>query len=112
MTIKVLITMVLALTLAISFAKGNLVYTFSEPPKTNTLYPEALPCNPSEYGTHCIINPKTLPKRDYKEPTYCGDALVYLSKAQKKVLRAYIRENRNMVLRYKVDGEFIDAPCF
>lgn len=100
------------LCIGVAYAKTPLVYTFSQPPKTNTLYPEALPCNPSEYGTHCLIYPKTRPKRKHHEPTYCGNTLVYLSKAQKKTLRAYIRENRNMVLRYTVDGEFIDAPCF
>jgi hypothetical protein len=86
--------------------------SFSSPAAIDTLYPEAEPCDPSPFGTHCTIDPKTMPNRAYKYPTYCGNTLVFLTHRQKKVLDAYLRENRNMVLKYKVDGEFIDAPCF
>lgn len=80
--------------------------------RVTTLYPEAEPCDPSPFGTYCNIHPKTLPKRKYKTPVWCGSTLVYVTHRQKRVLDAMLRENRNVVLRLRFDREFVDAPCF
>ena len=77
-----------------------------------TIYPEAKPCNPSAFGTYCEIHVKPKPTRRHKNIAYCGTQHVYLSDKQKRVLDAYLREGRNMILRYKIDSEYIDAPCF
>lgn len=81
----------------------------------NILYAEKVnisPCQPSAAGNFCIINSKMAPKGKFKYYAYCGQEVVAISKRQRAALDAYLRENQNMVLRFSVDNEFIDGPCF
>ncbi len=73
---------------------------------------EALPCSPMPDGSYCIITPKATPSKVYRYVVRCGSTTVYVSKRQRRALDAYLRENQNMILRFSVDNEFIDAPCF
>lgn len=70
------------------------------------------PCEPSPFGTYCKIHPKIKPQRGYQQFTHCGRAYVAINARQRHVLNAYLKENKNVILRFKIDDEFIDAPCF
>ncbi len=76
-----------------------------------TIYPEATPCNPSPFGTYCEIHPKILPSKKYNKIALCGRTYVAITARQRTVLDSYLRENKNMIIRFKVDDEYIDAPC-
>jgi hypothetical protein len=77
-----------------------------------TLYPEAAPCNPSPFGTFCKLHPEMKPTKKSQQYAYCGRTYVAISQKQRDVLNAYLKENKNVVLRFKLHGEFINAPCF
>ncbi len=69
-------------------------------------------CNPTPFGTFCELHAKYHPNKQFNRYGYCGRTVVTLPNKQKAVLNAYLRENKNMILRFKVDDEYIDAPCF
>lgn len=69
------------------------------------------PCRATSLGTYCDIHPKSKPTKKYNHIAYCGRAHVAITAKQRKVLDAYLRSNNNMILRVKVDDEFIEAPC-
>lgn len=75
------------------------------------IYPEAAPCDPSPFGSFCEIHPKILPNKKFNQYALCGRTVVAITAKQRKVLNAYLKENKNMILRFKIDDEYVDAPC-
>lgn len=75
------------------------------------IHEKALPCDPSAFGTHCIIHPSATPTKSKKYAVYCGSTHVYISQKQRDTLDAYLYEHKNMMLRFQLNGEFIDVPC-
>jgi hypothetical protein len=70
------------------------------------------PCHPSPFGTFCELQVKVKPTPKFKDYAYCGRTYVAITPRQRQVLNAYLIEQKNMVVRFKLDGEFINAPCF
>lgn len=90
---------------------ASLIFLFSNITYAS-LYPEAAPCNPSVLGTYCEIHPKILPTKKFKNYAICGRTYVAITARQRAVLNSYLRENKNMIIRFKIDNEYVDAPCF
>lgn len=78
------------------------------PPDKNPL----APCDPSPFGTYCELKVKVKPTKKFKDYAYCGRTYVAITPKQREVLNAYLKEQINMIVRFKMDGEFINAPCF
>lgn len=48
----------------------------------------------------------------YGHLVHCGQTPVFIQARDKATLDSYLYANRNMVLKVKIDGEYIDSPCF
>tara|TARA_B110000908_G_C10111241_1_gene383161 strand:- start:114 stop:434 length:321 start_codon:yes stop_codon:yes gene_type:complete len=70
------------------------------------------PCDPSPFGTFCELRVKVKPTPKFQDYAYCGRTYVAITAKQRTVLNAYLVEQKNMIVRFKLDGEFINAPCF
>lgn len=69
-------------------------------------------CNSSPFGTFCELQVKVKPTPKYTDYSYCGRTYVAITPEQRKVLNSYLSEHKNMVVRFSLDDEFINAPCF
>lgn len=67
-------------------------------------------CDISEFKWDCDLRAKTRPTSNYKSLVYCRDTLVAISEESRSTLNRFNHASINMVL--KVNGEFIDAPCW
>jgi len=74
------------------------------------LYGYANNCNLHDFKWECDLSVKAKRTKSHPHIIYCGDTYVYLSNRSKRVFDRYINANVNMVL--KVDGQYIDSPCF
>lgn len=90
----------------------SLIAISSAHANSRTIYPQALPCDPSSGGVKCNIYPSFTQNKSQPTPVYCGSTVVFLSSRQREVLNALLRENKNVTIKIKIDGEFVDASCF
>jgi len=69
-------------------------------------------CNPSPFGTFCELQVYDKPTPKFSDYTYCGRTYVAITPKQREILNAYLYEHKNMILRFKLDDDFINGPCF
>lgn len=70
------------------------------------------PCDPSPFGTFCELQVKVKPTPKFKDYAYCGRTYVAITPRQRQIINAYLQEQKTVVVQFKMDGEFINGPCF
>lgn len=65
----------------------------------------------NKYG-YCSIDGSTAKREPYTHLIHCGSSYLTIRAKDKATLNSYLRNNKNMVVRYHRDRLFIDGSCF
>jgi hypothetical protein len=65
----------------------------------------------NKYG-YCNIDASIAKREPYTHLIHCGSSYLTIRAKDRATLNSYLRNNRNMIVKYKRDRLFIDGSCF